>query len=167
MVTASEMPRIPRQLATIGTILISMLLHRLTLLRLTVKTMRNYRSKYNSRKVTVAGVKHDSQKEANRFRELSLLERAGKITDLQRQVRFELIPAQYESYERYSEKTGKRLKDGKRCIEKSCVYVADFLYLENGKKVVEDTKSDPTKTKDYIIKRKLMLWVHGIRIKEV
>lgn len=129
--------------------------------------MRSSRSKYKSRKVTIGGFTYDSQKEARRFRELSLLERAGKITELQRQVRFELIPAQYESYERYSERTGKRLKDGKRCIEQSCVYVADFVYFENGQKVVEDTKSNPTKTADYIIKRKLMLWVHGIRIKEV
>ena len=96
-----------------------------------------------------------------------LLERAGRIQELDRQVKFELIPAQYESYERYSKKTGKRLKDGKRCIEKSCVYNADFVYKMDGQRFVEDTKSDPTKTKDYIIKRKLLLWVHGIRIKEV
>ena len=129
--------------------------------------MRSSRSKYRSRKATVGGITFDSQKEARRFRDLSLLEKAGKITDLNRQVRFELIPAQYEIYERYSDKTGKRLKDGKRCIEQSCVYVADFVYIENGQKVVEDTKSDPTKTADYIIKRKLMLWIYGIRIKEV
>ena len=129
--------------------------------------MRSYRSKYNSRKVIVNGVEFDSQKEANRYRELVLLERAGRIQDLQRQVKFVLIPAQYESYERYSKKTGKRLKDGKRCVEKSCVYNADFVYKMDGQRFVEDTKSDPTKTKDYIIKRKLLLWVHGIRIKEV
>lgn len=129
--------------------------------------MRNSRSKYHSRKVTIDGITFDSQKEYRRFRELCLLEKAGRITDLQRQVKFELIPAQYESYERYSTKTGKRLKDGKRCIEHSCVYNADFVYKENGQLFVEDTKSDPTKTKDYIIKRKLLLWVHGIRIKEV
>ncbi len=123
--------------------------------------------KYRNRKVFRNGIKYDSALESKRHIELTLLEKAGKITDLQRQVRFELIPAQYETYERYSDKTGKRLKDGKRCIEQSCVYVADFVYMQDGKKVVEDTKSDPTKTADYIIKRKLMLWVHGIRIKEV
>ena len=123
--------------------------------------------KYRNRKVFRNGIKYDSALESKRHIELTLLEKAGKIKDLQTQVRFELIPAQYETYERYSDKTGKRLKDGKRCIEQSCVYVADFVYFENGKKVVEDTKSDPTKTADYIIKRKLMLWVHGIRIKEV
>ena len=124
-------------------------------------------SKYGSKKITINGETFDSHKEYRRFCELQLLQRAGKIKDLQRQVRFELIPAQYETYERYSDKTGKRLKDGKRCVEESCVYVADFVYTENGKQVVEDTKSDPTKTKDYKIKRKLMLYIHGIRIQEI
>ena len=124
-------------------------------------------NKYRNRKVIKNGNVYDSAKEARRHAELLLLERAGKISDLQTQVRFELIPAQYEAYERYSPKTGKRLKDGKRCIEQSCVYVADFVYIENGKMVVEDTKSEPTKTADYIIKRKFLLWVHGLRIKEV
>lgn len=128
---------------------------------------RSNGTKYNSRKIERDGMTFDSVKEYRRFCELSLLEKAGKITELKRQVKFELIPAQYESFERYSEKTGKRLKDGKRCIEQSCVYVADFVYFENGQKVVEDTKSDPTKTADYIIKRKLMLHVHGIRIQEI
>jgi hypothetical protein len=122
------------------------------------------RSKYHSKKIEVNGIKYDSKKEYKRHVELSLLEKAGTITDLQRQVKFVLIPAQYETFERYGTK-GQRLKDGSRCLEKECAYIADFVYLENGKKVVEDTKG--FKTKDYIIKRKLMLWVHGIRIKEV
>lgn len=97
---------------------------------------------------------------------LLLLQRAGKIKDLERQVNYELIPAQYETYERYNA-NGKRLKDGKRLLEKSCDYIADFVYIdtETGKKVVEDTKG--FRTKDYIIKRKLMLWRHGIHIKEI
>ena len=122
-------------------------------------------SKYHSRKITKDGQTFDSLKEYRRFCELSLLEKAGAITGLQRQVPFELIPAQYEPFERYSEKTGKRLKDGKRCIEQSVVYNADFVYTQNGKQVVEDTKG--MRTEKYIIKRKLMLWVHGIRIQEV
>ena len=104
--------------------------------------------------------------EYKRFCELSLLQKAGKITDLQRQVKYELIPAQYESFERYG-KNGKRLKDGKRCVEKSVVYNADFVYKMDGKTVVEDTKSKATKTKDYIIKRKLLLYIKGIKIHEV
>lgn len=108
------------------------------------------RNKYYSRKVTIDGMTFDSQKEARRFRELCLLERAGQITELQRQVKFELIPSQKI--------------DGK-VVERACTYVADFVYMENYKWVVEDTKG--FKTKDYIIKRKLMLHKYGIRIREI
>lgn len=94
----------------------------------------------------------DSRKEARRYQELKLLERAGKITDLKCQVKFELIPAQYE--------------DGK-CVERPVNYYADFVYTEGRQLVVEDVKSEITrKQKDYIIKRKLMLWVHHIRVRE-
>lgn len=123
------------------------------------------KNKYHSRKVTRDGMEFDSVKEYRRFCELSLLEKAGAITDLKRQVEFLLIPAQYEEYERYSEKTGKRLKNGRRCVEQQCIYIADFVYNMDGQKVVEDTKG--FKTKDYIIKRKLMLWLKGIKIKEI
>jgi hypothetical protein len=119
------------------------------------------RSKYHNKKVVVNGIPFDSKKEAKRFAELSLLEKAGVISDLQRQVKFVLIPAQREP-----DTVGARggIKKGK-VIEKECSYIADFVYQENGTKVVEDTKG--YKTKDYIIKRKLMLYVHGMRIKEV
>ena len=128
--------------------------------------MRSYRSKYNNRKVIVNSIEFDSQKEANRYHELVLLERAGLIQDLQRQVKFVLIPVQRESCNEVYTKGKKKgcFKPGK-LLEKELSYVADFVYTENGKQVVEDTKG--FKTKDYIIKRKLMLWVHGIRIKEV
>jgi hypothetical protein len=123
------------------------------------------RNKYRAKKCYVGNMVFDSQKEMYRYQELSLLERAGKISNLKRQVKFTLIPAQYESFERISNITGKRLKDGKRVIEKECSYVADFVYEENGETIVEDVKG--CKTKDYIIKRKLMLYVHGVRLREV
>lgn len=108
-------------------------------------------NKYGNRTVKdVNGEKFDSMKEMRRWNELKLLERAGRISNLQRQVKYELIPSQYV--------------DGKH-VEYPCSYVADFVYVENGKTVVEDTKG--YKTKDYIIKRKLLLFRHGIRIKEV
>ena len=110
-----------------------------------------YRSKYRNKKVTMGDKVFDSMKECSRYVELSLLQKAGKIRDLDTQVPFELIPAQ-------------RDKDGK-LLERACHYVADFVYYENGQKVVEDTKG--VKTPEYIVKRKLLLWVHGIRIKEV
>lgn len=121
------------------------------------------KSKFHNKKTTVDGITFDGRKEASRYCELKLLERAGQIQNLELQKAFELIPAQYETYERYGKK-GQRLKDGKRCIEKSCIYKADFCYTENGEFVVEDSKG--FRTKDYIIKRKLMLYIHGIRIKE-
>lgn len=107
-------------------------------------------SKYGNRTVTRNGEKFDSAKEARRYGELVLLERAGQVFDLKRQVKYELIPTQ---------------KIGGKVVERACTYVADFVYKENGKTVVEDTKG--FRTKDYIIKRKLMLFIHGIRIKEV
>lgn len=123
-------------------------------------------SKYHSQKITRNGITFDSRKEYHRYCELLILQRAGAISDLRTQVPFELIPAQYESCPRYSEKTGKQLKPGKRCIEQSVIYLADFVYVDDmGVLHVEDTKG--MKTKDYIIKRKLMLKVHGIRIEEV
>lgn len=129
-------------------------------------------AKYNNKKVTFEGITFDSQKEAHRYFELKLLQRAGEIKDLELQKEFELIPAQYESFERYGKK-GQRLKDGKRCIEKSCVYKADFTYtdIKSGKTVVEDVKGyvDPSSAgfAKFVIKRKLMLYIHGIRIKEI
>ena len=125
-----------------------------------------YKAKYkNIKTTTFDGIVHDSAKEARRWGELLLLQRAGKITGLKRQVEFELIPPQYETYERYG-KTGQRLKDGRRLVERAVTYVADFVYTdaETFETIVEDTKG--VKTKDYIIKRKLMLSVYGIRVKE-
>lgn len=123
-------------------------------------------SKYHSRKVTVDGVTYDSTKEYRRFKELSLLERAGAIQNLQRQVKFVLVPAQREfCNEIYTKGRNKGCFKPGKLLEKECSYIADFVYIQNGKTVVEDTKG--FRTKDYIIKRKLMLWVHGIQIKEV
>lgn len=107
-------------------------------------------AKYHNRKVTIDGITYDSRKEARRHSELLLLERAGAIQKLQYQVKFDLIPSQ---------------RIGGKVVERPVSYIADFVYEENGQKIVEDTKG--VKTLDYIIKRKLMLWIHGIRIKEV
>lgn len=108
-------------------------------------------SKYNSKKTVVDGQKFDSKKEARRYQELLLLEKAGEIKNLSRQVKFVLIPSQ-------------RDENGK-VIERECSYKADFTYEEGIKTVVEDVKG--YRTKEYIIKRKLMLYQFGIRIREV
>lgn len=108
-------------------------------------------TKYNNKKITVDGQTFDSKKEANRYQELLLLEKAGEIKNLSRQVKFVLIPSQ-------------RDENGK-VIERECSYKADFTYEEGIKTVVEDVKG--YRTKEYIIKRKLMLYQYGIRIREV
>lgn len=110
-------------------------------------------SKYNSKKTVVDGQTFDSKKEARRYQELLLLEKAGVIKNLSRQVKFVLIPSQ-------------RNENGK-VVERECSYKADFTYEEEGgiKTVVEDVKG--YRTKEYIIKRKLMLYQYGIRIREV
>lgn len=126
-------------------------------------------NKYGNRKITQGGETFDSTKEYRRYNELLLLERAGAIQNLRRQVPFELIPAQYEDvytgefYQRGEHKGEPKIK--RVCVEKAVVYYADFVYLQDGVTVVEDTKG--FKTPEYILKRKLMLHVHGIRIKEL
>lgn len=98
------------------------------------------------------GEAFDSKREYERYRELQFEVRAGAIHDLHRQVRFELVPAQYE---------------GKKCVERAVSYVADFVYWEGDQMIVEDVKSKATRTESYIIKRKLMRKVHGVTIREV
>lgn len=132
--------------------------------------MYRRRTKCGNTKVTVDGIEFDSKKEARRYYELKLLERAGEISDLELQKEFLLIPTQYEKFPRYG-KSGIRLQDGERCVERSCVYVADFAYIKDGQQVVEDVKGyrDPASAAyaKFVIKRKLMLWVHGIKINEI
>lgn len=104
-------------------------------------------SKYHNRKtVTRDGIRHDSQKEAIRWEELKLLQRAGKIKDLRRQVKFELIP--------------------KIADQRASYYIADFVYedLATGKTVVEDCKG--MRTDVYKLKKKMLFWRYGIRILE-
>ena len=97
----------------------------------------------------------DSQKERRRYQELLLLQKIGEIKDLKKQVAFELIPTQKNNA------TG-------RVVERGVKYIADFTYTDRyGNFIVEDTKSPATKTDAYIIKRKLMLFVHNIKIKEL
>lgn len=123
-------------------------------------------NKCRNRKVkTSDGIVHDSIKELRRWKELQLLERAGLIKDLKRQVKFVLIPAQREQGT-----IGKRggLKQGK-LIERELSYIADFVYTENGKMVVEDAKGykGGTVYALFVIKRKMMLYVHKIQVREI
>ena len=119
-------------------------------------------SKYGAKKVTIDGQTFDSKKEARRFQELKMLEKAGEISELRTQVKFLLIPAQREP-DIIGARGGR--KPGK-LLERECAYLADFVYKDiEGNTVVEDTKG--MRTEAYIIKRKLLLQRYGIRIKEI
>lgn len=110
-------------------------------------------NKYHAKRQEVGGIIFDSTKEANRYQELLMLQRLGLVTDIRRQVSYELIPMQKDS-------------NGK-LIERAVTYKADFVYrrLDTNEEVVEDAKGMRPQT--YIIKRKLMLYRYGIRISEV
>lgn len=98
------------------------------------------KNKYGNRKTTVEGITFDSAKEANRYRELKMLEISGLISDLKIQQRFEIVP-----------KAGGN--------KRARFYVADFTYLEGGKKIIEDVKSEITrKNPVYTLKKALVLW---------
>lgn len=102
--------------------------------------------KYWNRKITVYGIQFDSRKEADRYLVLRDMAKQGEIRGLQTQPEFELIP--------------------KQPGEQGVKYIADFLYEQAGKTVVEDVKG--YRTKDYIIKRKLFKWRYpGIEFREV
>ena len=106
-------------------------------------------NKYKRQKVTVDNLTFDSKKEAKRYFQLKELEQNGEICNLELQKVFVLIPSQYI--------------DGK-CVERPCKYIADFCYEQGGKTIVEDVKG--YKTTDYKIKKKMMLYLKGIQVKE-
>lgn len=107
--------------------------------------------KYHNQPVVVNGIKFDSRREARRYQELQLLLRAGEISQLEMQKKYTLIPAQ------------KKPSGG---TERPVTYTADFVYRDKtGREIVEDSKG--MKTQQYIIRRKLMLYIHGIEVKEI
>lgn len=108
-------------------------------------------SKYGNRKIRTEDGTFDSLKEYRRWQELKLLQRAGDINNLFRQTPFGLIPAQRVNV---------------KVVERAVKYIADFTYwTKDGEFVVEDAKG--VRTDVFKIKKKLMLYVHGIQIKEV
>lgn len=132
------------------------------------KNSKQKPSKYLAKKVTVDGIEFDSQKEANRYVELKILEKAGEIQNLQMQVPYILLPTQYETVTEYTPKTHKP-KIVQKVVEKQVKYKADFVYEENGKTIVEDVKGyrDGQAYALFTLKRKLMLKEHGIKIREI
>lgn len=126
------------------------------------------RPKYKNKTVTIDGITFDSIKEGNRYRELKLLEKAGKITGLQLQVKYLLIPSQFGRVpDEHHPGMTKRV-----CLEREVSYYADFVYKDaDGILIVEDVKGyrDPASAAyaKFVIKRKLMLERYGIRVSEV
>ena len=104
-------------------------------------------TKYGAKRTTVNGHTFASKKEAARYQELRLLERAGHITGLELQPRYELQPS---------------FKHGGKTI-RAITYVADFRYYEDGALVVEDAKG--MQTQMFRMKRKMLLFVHGIDVR--
>lgn len=107
-------------------------------------------NKYKASKVEIDGIKFDSKRESNRYLILKEQENKGEITNLQIHPLYELIPRQ--------------VINGK-VVERKCSYEADFSYYRDNKLVVEDVKG--VRTPEYIIKRKLMLYIHGIQVTEI
>ena len=120
------------------------------------------KSKYSSQKTMYQGITFDSKREARRYALLLLAEKAGKIHNLQRQVKFELAPAQYVEVE---VKLKTKTKAKRVMVHKEMIYIADFVYYDaDFNFIVEDTKG--FRTKEYIKKKNLMKRIHGIDIKE-
>ena len=126
--------------------------------------------KYRNRKTVVDGIVFDSAKEAIRYQELKMLQKSGVIQNLRLQVPYEIIPEQREaSDEVYSKGAKKGQPKPGKILERKVEYIADFVYTEDGQTVVEDVKGyrDGGSYKVFVLKRKLMLKVYGISVKEI
>ena len=123
------------------------------------------RPKYGNTKIKNAYGTFDSSLEWSRFLFLSNREKEGEITNLRRQVEYLLIPAQYGTEIKHLKTKDKEVRV---LLERSCSYVADFVYERNGKTIVEDCKgAKGIITETAKIKKKLLLWVHGIELRYV
>lgn len=125
------------------------------------------KSKYNNKIIYRADGKFDSKGEYSVWINLKRKEKLGEICDLKRQVPFVLIPAQYEEIETTAKNGKTTIK--KKLVERECIYISDFIWTDTktGEQIVADSKSKATITPEYIIKRKLMLALYGIKIKEI
>lgn len=129
--------------------------------------MSSRRNKYGNNKVECDGHKFDSLREYRRYLYLKHEQEKGNIVCLELQKPFLLIPTQMEPTGDIYQRGPNKGKPKMKCVEKECVYKADFAYIRKSDNafVVEDAKG--MKTKEYIIKRKLMLMIWGIKIQEV
>ena len=123
------------------------------------------RAKYGNNKIKNAFGTYDSELEWSRFIFLSNRQKEGEISGLRRQVEYLLIPAQYGTEIRHLKTTDKEVRV---LLERPCSYIADFVYERNGKTIVEDCKgAKAIITETAKIKKKLLLWVHGIELRYI
>lgn len=121
--------------------------------------------KYNNKTFEADGYKWDSKKEYQRWLVLKDAEAQGLITGLQRQVKFELIPAVREEYVEHL-KTKDKIKT--RTLQLAICYTCDFAYYKDGEYIVSDVKASPKMLpKEYVLKKKMLFALKGILIKEV
>lgn len=111
--------------------------------------MKGY-SKYHARKCVIDGITFDSVKEGKRYSELRVMEKAGLISNLERQVKYRLSDS---------------FRSNGKVVLRPCDYIADFRYVENGETIVEDVKG--LRTDAYIVKKKWLADKYGILIREV
>ena len=123
------------------------------------------RQKYGNSKIKNAYGTFDSQLEFARFVFLSNRQKEGEISGLRRQVEYLLIPAQYGTEIRHLKTKDKEVRV---LLERPCSYIADFVYERSGKTIVEDCKgAKAIITETAKIKKKLLLWVHGIELRYI
>ena len=123
------------------------------------------RPKYGNKKIKNAFGTYDSELEWSRHIFLSNRQKEGEISGLRRQVEYLLIPAQYGTEIRHLKTKDKEVRV---LLERPCSYIADFVYERNGKTVVEDGKgAKEIITETAKIKKKLLLWVHGIELRYI
>ena len=131
------------------------------------KNLGGKRPKYGNKRVEYNGEKFDSKRELNRYLYLLQAQREGKISNLERQVRFELLPPVLEEYEvQLKTKTVTKTRTKQRAV----TYACDFRYVKDNETIVEDVKSSPSQTtqdKGYVLRKKMMLALKGIEVKEV
>ena len=122
-------------------------------------------SKYNNKKVIYDNIKFDSTKEGKRYLVLKDAEKKGIITNLELQVKFELIPSIKEEYIKHLKTKDKSMT---RTLQLPITYICDFRYIKDGKEVIEDVKASPKMIpNDYKLKEKLFFWKFRTRIRRV
>lgn len=123
------------------------------------------KQKFKNKKTTIDNIVFDSKREGQRWLFLKEKEKAGEISNLQRQVKFELIPPIYEE-QTIQLKTKEKVIN--KLLQKGIYYICDFQYEKDGEVITEDIKIAPHLIpKEYLLKEKLMFWKYRIRIKRV